>query len=208
VVAEVVVTVSVPCSVRTVSVEPLMFVTVPVAPPQKAPAKPEVALENPLAHGKPKPPRPNDGGCCAADPLGVGFAAVVFASVIELARVTTNPAAAPMTTIATATPSNHNPQRGWIGGGSDGAGGGSQFGGSRFIGQEIPYCADLSKVLLTRQRNQTSGAAAKSRLHLRHPRSQGAAVADSREERIAGVQRAARSEPLQLGIRQSGPGDF
>ena len=33
-----VVTVSVPWSVRSVSVEPLIFVTVPVAPPQNAPA--------------------------------------------------------------------------------------------------------------------------------------------------------------------------
>src|SRR3984957_5107622 len=154
-------TVSVPCRVRSVSVEPLIFVTVPVAPPQNAPAKPDVALENPLAHGKPKPPRPNDGGCCDGDPLGVGFAAaVVFARVMELARVTTKPAAAPTTAIATATPSNRSRPNERLGGASDGAGGGSQLGGSTFIGQEIPYRADLSKVLLTRQKGQTSGTAA------------------------------------------------
>src|SRR5580704_3727924 len=60
---ELVVTVTVPASVRRVMVEPLIFVTVPVAPPQKPPpANPKPELANPLAHGAPNPPRPNDGG--------------------------------------------------------------------------------------------------------------------------------------------------
>src|SRR5476651_1469888 len=93
---ELVVTVSVPVKVRSVIVEPLICVTVPVAPPQKPPPKnagpPKPPPLNPPPpnappHAKLDPPRgPKDGLCVEGDGLGLLEEAVVFASAGAPAR--------------------------------------------------------------------------------------------------------------------------
>jgi len=136
VVEELVVTVTVPARLRSVSVEPLILVTVPVSPPQKPPPKkdgaPNPALANGAPHPKLNPPRrPKDGLCADGD--GLGFAAaVVFAAVGDAARVTMNPAVAPTTAMASPIP-NTRMRPNSLRAGSAGGGGGGGSGKSGVI---------------------------------------------------------------------------
>jgi hypothetical protein len=146
VVEDVVVTVTVPASVRNVRVDPLILVTVPVSPPQKPPPKkdgaPKPAPANAPPHAaEPKPPRgPKDGLRADGDGLGL-LAAAVFAVVGEAARVTMNPAVAPTTAMVSPTPNRRTrPTR--LLAGSAGGGGGGGSGKSRLISEKntAPTC--------------------------------------------------------------------
>ena len=97
-----VVTVTVPASVRRVSVDPLILVTVPVSPPQEPPPKNEGTPNPAPANGARSETRSRRAGrrtACGVegDGLGLLVAAVVFAAVGDAARVTIKPAVAPTT---------------------------------------------------------------------------------------------------------------
>src|ERR1022692_1122098 len=137
VVEELVVTLTFPASVRSVSVEPLIWVTVPVSPPQNPPPKkegtPNPAPANSPSHPAPKPPPgPKDGRWVDGDGLGLLVAAVAFAAVGDAARVTINPAVAPSTAMASPIPATRNRLL-RLAGGSTGGGGGGGSGKSGLI---------------------------------------------------------------------------
>jgi hypothetical protein len=147
VVDEVVVTVTAPASVRSVSVDPLILVTVPVSPPQNPPPKKDGAPNPAPADGapqaKPAPPRGAREGLWAdADGVGVLDAAVVFAASGDAARVTMKPVVAPTTAIVSPIPNTRSrPARLPVG--STGGGGGGGSGKSGLIGtrqNSAPTC--------------------------------------------------------------------
>ena len=208
-VEELVVTVTVPVSVRSVSVEPLIPVTVPVSPPQNPPAaEPKPVLVKPLLHGDPKPPRPNDGGCSAPDgPLGDGWAASALASVTDAARVTAKPATAPITAMPSAMPARRSLLlRGCSAGGSGETGGVSQFGGSTFICEDTTIPCRPVKSVTNAPDWSNVREAAEPRLHLGDPCRERAAISNSRKQRLADVDHASRLEAAELLGGRPGPG--
>ena len=112
---------------------------------ERRPPKP--ALAKPLAHGKPKPPRPKDGRCARGEGLGDGLRQRRCSPErIDAARVTTNPAAAPTTAIASAIPSSRSRSARLLGGGLSGRRRRRPSSGSSgFISRHRRYRADLSK---------------------------------------------------------------